>query len=123
VNKLGRQIRNVFLVRGDAEDCAAHLREQGKDPRLYRRYVRAENMTIEVHVVCAKDPLAAMKSIAATEPTDLESMHCRGDVMLCRGETYCACQCDKCTSAWRASNEYYGNRPISALVKRKPRKT
>jgi hypothetical protein len=71
MNALGRHIRNVFLVRGDAEDCAAHLREQGKDPRLYRRYVRAENMTIEVHVVCAKDPLAAMKSIASTQPPEI----------------------------------------------------
>lgn len=51
MNALGREIRQVFLVRGDAEDVAHHLTQQGRKPRIYERYVRAENMTRAVWVV------------------------------------------------------------------------
>jgi len=47
----GRTIRTVCIVRGDAEDVAHRLRQQGLSPRVYERCARAENITVQVWVV------------------------------------------------------------------------
>lgn len=47
-----REFRGVSVSRGDAETTAAHLRQQGRRPRIYERVARAENMTIRIWVVC-----------------------------------------------------------------------
>lgn len=52
-----RRIRNVFLVKGDAHDCAAHLDDQGLRPRMYERSVRAELQGVMVYVVVADTKL------------------------------------------------------------------
>jgi hypothetical protein len=52
----GRVIRQVFLVNGDANDVAHHLKQQGLHPRVYARHARAENMTVRVWVVCCDVP-------------------------------------------------------------------
>lgn len=38
---------------------------------------------------------------------DPRTMHCKADVKTCRGESYCACQCDKCKAAWEAGKTFY----------------
>jgi hypothetical protein len=48
-----RRIYNVFLVRGDADDVAAHLRRQGLNPKVYRRSVRAEWCGCDMYVIVA----------------------------------------------------------------------
>jgi hypothetical protein len=39
--------------------------------------------------------------------TDPNTLHCREDPTSCRGESYCACQCDQCKAAWEAGREFY----------------
>ncbi len=50
-NATSRMIRNVLVVRGDADDVAAHLKDEGLHPRVYERMARAENLTIPVWIV------------------------------------------------------------------------
>jgi hypothetical protein len=57
-----RAIRNVFLVRGDADDVAHHLRQQGLHPRIYERHARAENFTVRMWVVVADSALESLKN-------------------------------------------------------------
>lgn len=44
------------------------------------------------------------------EPTNPNALHCRADERYCRGETYCACQCDKCRAAYEAGKAFYDAR-------------
>lgn len=54
------------------------------------------------------DPLVrAMQEIGiraerARQRSRRDAMHCRADEIECRGESYCACQCEKCKAAWAA---------------------
>jgi hypothetical protein len=60
---------------------------------------------------------------------DPRTMHCETDPMTCRGESYCACQCDKCKAAHAAGAAFYSSRPyergLRALesIQPKPRTT
>jgi len=47
----GRVIRQISLVRGDADDVCFHLKQLGLNPKVYERTARAENMTVRVWVV------------------------------------------------------------------------
>lgn len=44
---------------------------------------------------------------ARTAMIDPNKLHCRGDGRYCRGETFCACQCDQCRAAWEAGRDWY----------------
>lgn len=52
-----REIRNVFLVKGDADDLAADLAKANLHPRVYPRSLRAELQSAVIYVVVAdKEP-------------------------------------------------------------------
>lgn len=48
-----REIRNVFMVKGDADDLAALLKQAKLHPRVYARSLRAELQDTLVYVVVA----------------------------------------------------------------------
>jgi hypothetical protein len=52
-----REIRNVFIDRGDADDLAATLSKSNLHPRVYPRSLRAELQSTLIFVVVAdKEP-------------------------------------------------------------------
>jgi hypothetical protein len=55
---------------------------------------------------------------------DPNTMHCRLDPRVCRGESYCACQCDQCKAAHHAGVAFYAERSAALKSKgRQPSKT
>lgn len=40
-------------------------------------------------------------------------MHCQANPIECRGESYCACQCEKCRAAHAAGAEYYAGEALA----------
>lgn len=50
----GRRVWGVYTDANVAHEHRVYLVQQGREPKLYKRQVRAENMTIVVHVLCCE---------------------------------------------------------------------
>lgn len=47
----------------------------------------------DARLVAGLDPIASLASA--------DAIHCKSDEHVCRGESYCCCQCQKCKKDWR----------------------
>ena len=50
-----------------------------------------------------------------TAAIDPDSLHCKRDPHICRGEAFCACDCENCELAHKASADFYAAKHPSLL--------